>query len=224
VLRKWDFEAAQKVDYFIAISREIQDRIRKYYRRDSVVIHPPVDIRRYRPQTDVGDYYLIVSRLIPYKRIDLAIRAFNELGLPLVIAGSGRDQTRLEKLAKPNVRFLGRVPEADLPDLFARCRAFVFPGHEDFGIAPVEAQAAGRPAIAFGAGGALDTVVDGQTGVFFNEPTIGSLIDAVQRFNQIDFSPAIIRANAECFSTEVFKDKLTSFIEEKYAEHLMHNP
>lgn len=217
-LKKWDFDAAQRVDHFIAISREIQDRITRYYRRDSTVIHPPVDIRRYKPQSKVGDYYLIVSRLIPYKRIDLAIQAFNELGLPLVIAGSGRDQARLEKLARPNVQFLGRVPDADLPDLIARARGFIFPGHEDFGIAPVEAQASGRPVIAYGAGGALDTVVDGQTGVFFNETTIESLIDAVQRFNRIDFDPAVIRANAECFSTEVFQQKLTQFIEDKYAE------
>ena len=175
----------------------------------------------------MGDYYLVVSRLIPYKRIDLAIRAFNELGLPLVIAGSGRDQARLEKLAKSNVQFLGRVPEADLPDLIARARGFIFPGHEDFGIAPVEAQA-NRPVIAFGAGGALDTVIDGQTGVFFHQHTIESLIDAVQRFNHIDFDPAIIRANAECFGAEVFQHKLTRFIEEKYAEfsdtkHVMRN-
>ena len=219
-LKKWDFAAAQQVDYFIAISREIQDRITRYYHRDSIVIHPPVDLRRFRPQADIGDYYLIVSRLIPYKRIDLAIQAFNELGLPLVIAGRGRDQARLEKLAKPNVQFLGRVPEADLPDLIARARGFIFPGHEDFGIAPVEAQAGGRPVIAFGAGGALDTVIDGQSGVFFNALTIGALIDAVQRFNQIDFDPAVIRANAASFSTEVFQHKLTRFIEEKYAERL----
>jgi glycosyltransferase involved in cell wall biosynthesis len=135
-----------------------------------------------------------------------------------VIAGSGRDQARLEKLAKPNVQFLGRVPEADLPDLIARARGFVFPGREDFGIAPVEAQASGRPVIAYGAGGALDSIIDGQTGVFFNEATIESLIDAVERFNRIDFDPAVIRTNAEGFSTEVFERKLTQFINDKYAK------
>jgi len=216
-LRRWDYAAAQKVDHFIAISREIQQRIKRYYHRDAEVIHPPVDIARYQPQPDVGDYYLIVSRLIPYKRIDLAIAAFNELGLPLVIAGSGRDQARLAKLARPNVRLLGRVPDADLPDLLARCRALIFPGHEDFGITPVEAQAAGRPVIAFGAGGALDTVIDGQTGVFFAEPTVEALIDAVQRFNRRRFDPQAARANAETFRTEVFAEKLTRFIREKYA-------
>ncbi len=137
-----------------------------------------------------------------------------------MIAGSGRDQARLEKLAKPNVQFLGRVPDADLPDLIARARGFIFPGHEDFGIAPVEAQASGRPVIAYGAGGALDTVIDGQTGVFFNETSIESLIDAVQRFNRINFDPTVIRANAECFSTEVFQQKLTQYIEERYTEFI----
>lgn len=146
-----------------------------------------------------------------------------------MIAGSGRDQARLEKLAKPNVQFLGRVPDADLPDLIARVRGFIFPGHEDFGIAPVEAQASGRPVIAYGAGGALDTVIDGQTGVFFNQVTIESLLDAVQRFNRINFDPAVIRANAESFSTEVFQQKLTHYIEERYAEfidthHVIRNP
>jgi glycosyltransferase involved in cell wall biosynthesis len=222
LLRRWDYAAAQRVDHFIAISREIQARIRRYYERDSIVIHPPVDIRRYQPQARPEDYFLIVSRLIPYKRIDLAIQAFNELGLPLVIAGGGRDLARLRHMAKPNVQFLGRVPDRDLPDLIARCRGFIFPGHEDFGIAPVEAQACGRPVIAFGTGGALDTVIDGQTGVFFDQPTSESLIDAVQRFNGIRFDPQIIRANAECFSVDVFRQQLGQFIEEKYAEFTNH--
>lgn len=216
-LKRWDFAAAQKVDHFIAISREIQQRVKRFYQRDSEVIHPPVDIARYQPQAEVGDYYLIVSRLIPYKRIDLAIEAFNELGLPLVIAGSGRDQARLARLAKSNIRFLGRVPDADLPDLMARCRALIFPGREDFGITPVEAQAAGRPVIAFGAGGALDTVIDGETGVLFTEPTAEALVDAVRRFNRTRFEPQVARLNAETFRAEVFIEKLTRFIQEKYA-------
>jgi glycosyltransferase involved in cell wall biosynthesis len=220
LLRRWDFRAAQKVDHFIAISTEIQRRIKRYYQRDSIVIYPPVDIRRYTPQRETGDYYLLVSRLIPYKRIDLAIEAFNRLGLPLVIAGSGRDAARLEKLAKPNVQFLGRVPDADLPDLMARCKAFIFPGHEDFGITPVEAQASGRPVIAFGAGGALDSVIDGETGVLFEEQTVESFCAAVERLNILHFDPATVRHQAEMFSTEMFKERLGSFIEDKYAEHL----
>ena len=217
-LRRWDYKAAQGVDHFIAISTEIQRRIKRYYKRDSDIIYPPVDIRRFEPQRQHGDYYLIVSRLIPYKRIDLAIGAFNRLGLPLVVAGAGRDAARLEKLAKPNVRFLGRVPDADLPDLMARCKAFIFPGREDFGITPVEAQASGRPVVAFGAGGALDTVVDGETGVLFEEQTVESLTDAVRRFNTLKFDPAALRCHAETFSTEAFKHRLAECIETKYAE------
>jgi glycosyltransferase involved in cell wall biosynthesis len=218
VLRRWDFRAAQQVDHFIAISTEIQQRIQRYYKRDSTIIYPPVDIRRFAPQHTRGNYYLIVSRLIPYKRIDLAIEAFNRLGLPLVIAGGGRDAARLEKLAKPNVQFLGRVPDAELPDLMARCKAFIFPGREDFGITPVEAQASGRPVVAYGAGGALDTVSDGKTGVLFEEQTVESLMAAVQRFNSLQFDAAAIRCHAESFSTETFQHKLTAFIEEKYAD------
>ena len=222
-LRRWDYRAAQRVDHFIAISSEIQQRVKRYYKRDSDIIYPPVDIRRFAPQRQPGDYYLIVSRLIPYKRIDLAIEAFNRLGLPLVIAGEGRDAARLEKLAKPNVQFLGRVPDADLPDLMARCKAFMFPGREDFGITPVEAQASGRPVIAYGAGGVLDTVIDGETGVLFEAQTVESLSAAVKHFNTLRFDPEVIRCHAETFSTEAFKNKLTAFIEEKYADHVVRN-
>jgi glycosyltransferase involved in cell wall biosynthesis len=142
------------------------------------------------------------------------------LGLPLVIAGSGRDAARLEKRARPNVQFLGRVPDADLPDLMARCKAFIFPGREDFGITPVEAEACGRPVIAFGAGGALDTVIDGETGVLFEEQTVESIMAAIQRFNTLRFDATVIRTHAENFSTETFRQKLTAFVEEKYADHL----
>jgi glycosyltransferase involved in cell wall biosynthesis len=222
-LRRWDYAAAQRVDHFIAISHEIRERIKTYYNRDSIVIHPPVDLRRYQPQKNPGDYFLIVSRLIPYKRIDLAIEAFNRLGLPLVIAGDGRDRARLETLAKPNVQFLGRVPETDLPDLMARCRAFVFPGYEDFGIAPVEAQASGRPVIAFGAGGALDTVIDGQTGVLFKEQNVDAMIEAVLQLNSLKFDPQLARSNAGQFDSNVFKEKLGKFIVEKYIEQSIRN-
>ena len=212
LLRRWDYRAAQRVDHFVAISHKVQARIRRYYGRDSVVIHPPVETTRFRPAPTHDDYYLIVSRLIPYRRIDLAIHVFNQLGLPLVIAGDGRDREALETLAGPTVTFLGRVPDKDLPDLFARCRAYVLPGEEDFGIAPVQAQAAGRPVIAHGAGGALDTVVEGQTGTFFHEPTPDALAAAVRTFDPDDVSPRACRANAERFAAEVFKKKLGRFI------------
>ncbi len=215
LLRRWDYRAAQRVDHFVAISREVQTRIRRYYGRDSVVIHPPVDTARFQPASTHNDYYLIVSRLIPYRRIDLAVHAFNQLRLPLVIAGDGRDRLRLEAQAHPTVTFLGRVPDEDLPNLFARCRAYILPGEEDFGIAPVQAQAAGRPVIAFGAGGALDTIIEGETGVFFHKPTPEALATTVRTFDPGAVDPRACRANAEQFAVEVFKEKLSRFIQDK---------
>jgi len=214
LLRRWDYRAAQQVDHFIAISRQIQARIRSIYGRDSVIIHPPVDTSRFRPAATHDDYYLIVSRLIPYRRIDLAVRAFNQLGLPLVVAGNGRDRAPLEALAGPTITFLGRVPDEDLPDLFARCRAYVLPGVEDFGIAPVQAQAVGRPVIACGSGGALDTVIEGETGVFFHEPTPEALAAAVRAFDPDAVEPRACVQNAARFDTSVFKQRLMRFIEE----------
>jgi len=214
-LRRWDYQAAQRVDRFVAISREIQSRIRRHYGREAAVIHPPVDTERFRPSSEREDYYLIVSRLIPYKRIDLAVRAFNQLGRPLVIAGGGRDREALEALAGPTVTFLGYVPDEELPGLYARCRAYVLPGVEDFCIAPVEAQAAGRPVIAYGAGGALDTVIEGDTGVFFRRQTPEALAEAVRAFDPDAIDPDACSANADRFDVAVFRDKLSRFIQEE---------
>ena len=212
LLRRWDYTAAQRVTHFVAISTEIRERIRRYYGRESTIIYPPVDVTRYRPTLTHDDYYLLVSRLIPYKRLDLAIQAFNELRLPLWIAGDGRDRAALEALAGPTIRFLGRVPDAALPELFARCRAFVFPGREDFGITPVEAQAAGRPVIAFGAGGALDTVQAGVTGTFFYEPTPAALAEAVRTFDAEAVDPEACQASAARFAPECFYAALEQVI------------
>jgi glycosyltransferase involved in cell wall biosynthesis len=217
-LRRWDYHAAQRVDHFIAISSEIQGRIEQYYDRRSVIIYPPVETTRYRPADRHDDYYLVVSRLIPYKRVDLAVKACTRLDLPLLVAGSGRDRDLLESMAGPTVEFLGRVPDEDLPDLLARCKAFLFPGLEDFGIAPVEAQAAGRPVVAFRGGGALDTVIDGETGLFFDRQTVDSLCEALGRFEQYTFSPERCRANAGRFDTAVFKRELAAFVEARYDE------
>ncbi len=223
LLRRWDYRAAQRVDHFVAISREIQGRIRRHYERDSAIIYPPVDTARFHPSTGSGrrptathdDYYLIVSRLIPYKRIDLAVRAFNQLELPLVIAGAGRDREALEALAGPTITFLGRVPDEDLPDLFTRCRAYILPGVEDFSITPVQAQASGRPVIAYGAGGALDTVVEGETGAFFHEPTPDALAAAVRAFDPTGIDPQACVQNAARFDTQVFEQQLMKFVEVK---------
>jgi glycosyltransferase involved in cell wall biosynthesis len=215
LLRRWDYAAAQRVHHLIAISTEIQARIKKYYGRESVVIHPPVDTARFHLAPRHDDYGLIISRLIPYKRIDLAVQAFNKLGLPLVIAGEGRDRARLQAMAKSNITFLGRVGDAHAAELMANCRAFIFPGLEDFGITPVEAQAAGRPVIAFAGGGALDTVQEGITGLFFHEPTWQSLAEAVRRLDDHQFNPTTSREFALRFDKQVFKHKLSEFIADK---------
>jgi glycosyltransferase involved in cell wall biosynthesis len=218
-LRMWDRLAADRVDHFVAISKEVQRRIAKYYRRESVVIYPPVDTSRYRPQPERDDYFLIVSRLIPYKRIDLAVRACNELKLPLKIVGTGRDQAALQHLTGPTVEFLGRVSDEEMGQLLSRCRAFIFPGRDDFGIAPLEAQAAGRPVVAYAAGGALDTVIEGVSGAFFHQPNWESLAEVLQRFDETAYDPQAIRRHALNFDKTVFMEKLQLFITEKVREH-----
>ena len=160
------------MDHFIAISEAVRRRIVKFYRRDAEIIYPPVDTSRFSavPTHEVEDYYLFVGRLVPYRRLDLLIEAFNKLKKPLFIAGSGRDRERLESLANSNVRFLGFVSDAELPSVIAKAKAFIWPGEEDFGIAPIQAMAAGRPAIAYAAGGALDTILPNKTGCLVQRP------------------------------------------------------
>jgi len=211
-LRQWDRVAADRVDHFVAISRLVARRIAKFYRRPAEVIYPPVAVTRFTPVPDHDDYFLSVGRLIPYKRVDLAVAAFNQTGLPLLIVGDGRDRPTLEQMAQPNVRFLGRLPDDEMRRLMARCRAFIFPGEEDFGITPLEAQAAGRPVIAYAGGGALETIVEGETGLFFREQTPESLADVVRRFDDRQFDPARIRANAERFDVARFREKLTALL------------
>lgn len=225
-LRQWDRLAAERVDEFLAISHVVQARIAKFYRRTSTIIHPPVSVSDFHlaPGSEIGDYFLIVSRLVPYKRVDLAVRAFNRLGLPLVIAGEGRDRARLEKMAHPNVRFVGRISDAELRDLLARCRAFVFPGEEDFGIAPLEANASGRPVVAFAGGGALDTIVEGLNGVLFREPSADSLADSVRALDASNFEPHEIRAHAERFDVRVFQQRLREQIAENLSAQTVRVP
>ncbi|HBY94078.1 MAG: glycosyltransferase [Ardenticatenaceae bacterium] len=223
-LRAWDQLAAQRPDHFVAISRAIQERIAKFYRRESVVIYPPVETDRFQIAGEVADYYFIVSRLVPYKRIDLAVRTFNLLERPLVISGEGRDRAALEAMAGPNIRFVGRLSDAELPRWMARARAFIFPGEEDFGIAPLEAQAAGRPVVAYAGGGALDTVVDGHTGTFFTEPTPQALADAVRRLDAVRLDPHAIRAHARAFDSAHFKSRLAAHIESLMSEKAGYQP
>ena len=218
-LRMWDYLAAQRVDRFIAISAEVQRRIAKHYGRESEIVWPPVDVSRFAVAPSDGGYYLSVGRLVPYKRVDLAVRACTQLGLPLKVGGTGRDMARLKAMAGPTVEFLGWVPDDELGELMAGCRAFLFPGAEDFGIAPVQAMACGRPVIAYAAGGALDTVVEGVTGSLFSEQSVEALSAALAGFDPARFEAQAIRRHAEQYDAAVFRAKIGSVVAQAYEEH-----
>jgi glycosyltransferase involved in cell wall biosynthesis len=211
-LRHWDYACAQQIDRFVANSRCVQERIWECYGRPSTVIHPPVDVDRFSAASDRENYYLVLSRLIGYKRIDLAVEAFNRLKEPLVIIGDGPDRARLEALAGPSISFLGRVSDTEINRYLERCRALIFPGLEDFGIAAVEAQGCGRPVIAFGAGGALETVIPGETGWLFQEQTVEALVEAVSQSKVVNWSADRIRANALNFSKDIFLEKMRNVL------------
>lgn len=212
VLRRWDRAAARRVHHFVAISTVVRDRIRQFYDRDSTVIFPPAEVGPFVAAPPPEDYYLILARLVPYKRIDLAVEAFSRLGRRLLVVGAGRDRERLEALAGPTVSFLGRQPRGEVQSLLARCRALVWPGVEDFGLAPVEAMAAGRPVIARRAGGVLDTVVEGVTGVFFDEEDPAALAAAVIRADAIAWQPGAIHRHAAGYGRAVFEARFGAFL------------
>ncbi len=217
-LRIWDRLAADRVDHFMAISGEVAGRIRKHYRRDSEVIYPPVDVERLTPATaPPDDYYLVVSRLVGYKRVDLAVEACTQMGRRLVVVGEGPERKRLEAMAGPTVEFLGRQDDATVAELYGRCRALLFPGHEDFGMVPVEVQACGRPVVAYGRGGTLETVIDGLTGVHFPQQTVHHLVRAMQKLEAMHFAPEACRENAERFSAAVFRRSIMAAFEQQVA-------
>jgi len=217
-IRMWDLQASYRVDVFVAISHTVAERIRKTYRRDARVIYPPVDVDRFNPERPRDDFYFTVSRLVPYKRIDLIVSAFNRLGLPLVVIGDGPERSRIESLAYPNVRLLGHQPDDVVTDHMERCKAFVFAADEDFGIVPVEAQAAGAPVIAYGRGGALETVLHGKTGIHFPAQTEDSLIEAVKMVEQgeVVFQAEMIRENAMRFSSARFRQEYGTLVEQEW--------
>ena len=218
LLKRWDINNNKNVDYFIAISSFTKERIKKYYLRDSELIYPPVNVINYSISNKVGEYFLLVARLNPYKRIEIVIDVFNRLKLPLRIIGDGPFRNKLNKISGSTIKFLGKVNEETLAISYSNCRAIIFTGEEDFGIVPLEAQASGRPVIAYAAGGALATIVNGVTGVFFSEQTSSSLVDAVNKFieNESSFNSEIIRNNAMRFDKEIFKAKIKDFILKKY--------
>jgi glycosyltransferase involved in cell wall biosynthesis len=225
-LRQWDVLAANRVDYFIANSKHTARRIWHYYRRPAEIIYPPVEIDRFQFQTQKEDFYLTVSRLVSYKKISLIVNAFNQLGKPLVVIGSGPELKQIQQIAHANIQVLGWQPEAVVNQYMAAAKAFVYAAHEDFGIAPVEAQACGTPVIAYGVGGTAETVRDGSqqaekgTGVLFPQQTEAALIAAVERFEQVrsHFDPEVARCHAQSFSFEVFRQRYLAFVAQCYQE------
>jgi glycosyltransferase involved in cell wall biosynthesis len=207
-LRRSDRRAAERVDRFIANSRNVAARIERTYRRHATVIYPPVDLPSFDPTVPAEDWFLVVSRLVPHKRVDLAVRACTRHGIPLKVVGTGRSENELRAMAGPTVELLGRLEDDKVHQLMARCKGFILAGSEDFGISAVEAQAAGRPVIAFGTGGALESVIPDDTGLFFHERTAESLMEAIRRFDTIDWDPAKARANAERFSKDRFQREI----------------
>jgi glycosyltransferase involved in cell wall biosynthesis len=228
-LQEWDVAASERVDYFVANSRNVAAKIQKLYRRHATVIHPPVDLEKFRIRSRQDPYYLIVSALVPYKRLDVAIRAFNEMRLPLKIVGEGPLRRRLQQSAGSNIKFLGWVDDSVLVELYGSCQALIFPGEEDFGIVPLEAQACGRPVIAYEKGGVLETVIPAKanagagsspTGIFFPQQSAAELINAIElyRKTQSRFDPEKIRDHAAQFSRQRFRDQIHGYIRDRLTE------
>jgi glycosyltransferase involved in cell wall biosynthesis len=220
-IRQWDRLSADRVDYFIANSGNVKNRIRKHYRREAEVIYPPVDTNYFVPGNGKrGDYFLCAGRLVAYKRVDLAVRVCSAMNVPLVVAGVGGEYKRLRAIAGPTVKFRGWVSNDELLQLYQGCRAFIFPGEEDFGITPLEAQACGRPVIAYRRGGALETVLEGRTGLFFDRQEEDSLKAALEIFSTCEtaFDRGFIRQHAEGFSVDRFQQELKTLVNARYKE------
>jgi len=247
-LRIWDFESAQRPDYIIANSKTVARRIKKFWRREAKVIYPPVDLKLETGKLETGNwkldnsslkplasspasslelpasYFLVVSRLSAYKNIDIAIKACNELQLPLVVVGTGREEERLRALAGGNVKFMNFVKDSELSKLYKHCKALIFPvSDEDFGIVPVEAMSFGKPVIALRSGGVQETVIEGKTGIFFGEPTVESLVKALSDFRVGDFGPDTCKEQAAKFSKERFREEFRRFVEEKWRAKMIRN-
>ena len=219
-LRMWDVTSASRVDIFLANSTFVSARIRKFYRRDALIVPPPVNVSDYRISSKISDYYLMVGQLVDYKKVDLAIQAFNKIGKKLVIIGAGDQMSYLKGIAKENIELLGYQEFEVIREKYSECRALIFPGVEDFGMVPIEAMASGRPVIAYGRGGALDYVKDKHNGILFHDQTVKAIEDAVARFEEegVSFSPAEIKQSADYFSEMEFKRKFQQVVKDNILE------
>jgi len=229
-IRQWDRLSADRVDYFVANSRNVARRIRKYYGRDAKVVYPPVDVSSFTAGQGRGEFYLVVGQLVAYKRVDLAVAACSKLEKRLVVIGSGAELGRLRQIAGSSVTFLGSQPDDVVCDHYRRCRALLFPGEDDLGMTPIEAQASGRPVIAYGKGGVLETVLgyrpdadegpEKSSGLFFQEQTLESMIEALERFEAVEarFDPVFMHSRVQVFDSSRFKAEMRRFIDQKLAE------
>ncbi len=219
-IRMWDYQASNGVDKFVANSKFVQGRITKYYHRRSEVINPPVEVSRFcvSPPQKIKDYFLLVGRMMKYKKMDLVIKVFNDLGLPLKVVGRGVEFKNLQKIAGPTIEFLGRVSDKELSKIYSEAQAFIFPQEEDFGIVAIEALASGRPVIAYRAGDVEEHIEEGKSGIFFAEQTEDSLKKAIARFKKMKFQPEYIREQALRFDKELFKERIKSLVEKYYRE------
>jgi glycosyltransferase involved in cell wall biosynthesis len=224
-LRMWDLSSANRVDTFVANSHNVAARIRRYYQRDAHVVYPPVNVAAFGPidDGDPDDFYLMVGELVRYKRPDLAVEAFNASGKRLVVIGGGEMLGELRRTARPNVQILGSQPFDTIRHSYRRCRALIFPGEEDFGIVPVEAMAAGRPVIAFGRGGATETVVDGVTGILFDQQTCAALSGAIERLETTRFEPRTIAGHARVFDGSRFRSQMQALVDVALSERRARN-
>lgn len=219
-LRMWDVNSSNRVSHFIAISNWVKARIKNYYGREASVVTPYVDLELFKPvHGEGGDYFLTVSAFAPNKRLDLAIKACEKLGKKLIIVGDGQEKAKLEEMAGPNTTFAGKISFEELSDLYSGCKALLFTGEDDFGISPLEAMASGRPVIAYARGGALETIIENKTGVFFKEPSVDSLIDAIERFEKMTFSSDTCRKQAEKFSKVKFQAEFLAKVTELWNAH-----
>lgn len=218
-MKKWDYAAAQRPDILCSNSNNVSRRIKQYYDRESTVIHPPVDAKRFKLEAKKDDYYLVVGRQVPYKRVDIAVQACTTMGVKLVVIGEGSEHENLKKMAGPTIQFMGRLDDKQTAKYYSKAKAFLFTAEEDFGITPLEAMACGTPVIAYGVGGATETVVDGKTGLYFNRQTPESLMNAIQKFEKLKFDAQTIRSHALKFDDTVFKKNIGNLVAREWKRH-----